>query len=473
MTGSRDLNGLETAADIAQAVRERSVSASAIIERALERIGRCDPGLNAFTAVFAEQARADAAYLDQQLTAGHAAGPLCGVPFAVKNLFDVAGETTIAGSRIDAWRAPASRDATLVKRLRDAGAILVGALNMDEYAYGFTTENAHYGPTRNPHDPARVAGGSSGGSAAAVAAGMAPISLGSDTNGSIRVPAALCGVFGLKPTFGGLSRTGVRPFVHSLDHAGPLARTARDLALAYDMMVGHDPADPASIARDYCRATPLLEGDATPLRVGRLQGWFDRGADVQCAAAANRVAKALGAAPTILKGAERARAAAFCITAAEGGSLHLDALRAWPDAFDPAVRDRLIAGAMLPSFVVTRAQRFRRQFLTEALAAFSSFDVLVAPATPLPATPVGQAEITLNGRTVSARATLGLYAQPISFVGLPVVTVPLVTPGALPVGVQLIGPPWSEARLLALAHRLESDGIVGAGPFPSDPDPAA
>ena len=171
------------------------------------------------------------------------------MPFAVKNLFDIEGVTTLAGSIIDADLPAAGEDAVAVAKLKAAGAVLVGALNMDEFAYGFVTENAHYGPTRNPHDPARIAGGSSGGSAAAVAAGFVPLSLGSDTNGSIRVPASFCGVYGLKPTFGRLSRRGVRPFVHSLDHVGPFAGTVRDLAAAYDALQGHDAGDPVSADR--------------------------------------------------------------------------------------------------------------------------------------------------------------------------------------------------------------------------------
>ena len=171
-------------------------------------------------------------------------GPLAGVPFAVKNLFDIAGLPTLAGSKINRDRPPAAADATLVARLEAAGAVLVGALNMGEYAYDFTGENCHDGPSRNPHDTARMTGGSSGGSGAAVAGGLVPLALGSDTNGSIRVPSSFCGVFGLKPTYGRLSRAGSFPFVASLDHLGPLARTAGDLALAYDAMQGPDPARP-------------------------------------------------------------------------------------------------------------------------------------------------------------------------------------------------------------------------------------
>ncbi len=234
---------------IARAVRQGSVSAQAVVAACLERIRQRDPQLNAFTAVLEASALQAAERLDRQVAKEIPVRPLAGVPFAVKNLFDVAGLTTLAGSVINRENPPATRDATVVARLKQAGAILVGTLNMDEYASGFVTENSHYGPTRNPHDLSRSAGGSSGGSAAAVAGGLVPLSLGSDTNGSIRVPAALCGIYGLKPTYGRLSRAGVALLAPSFDHVGPLARSVADLALSFDAMQGPDPQDPVCTRR--------------------------------------------------------------------------------------------------------------------------------------------------------------------------------------------------------------------------------
>ena len=213
-----------TALEIAAAVRAGTTSAAAVTEDALARIAARDGSFNAFTTVTAERARAEAAAVDGQRARGETLGPLAGVPYAVKNLFDIAGVTTIAGSRIDADKPPARQDATALRRLHDAGAVLLGALNMAEYASGATTENTHYGAVHNPHDLSRSAGGSSGGSGAAVAGGLVPVTLGTDTNASIRVPCSLCGVFGLKPTYGRLSRQGVRLFAASFDHVGPLAR---------------------------------------------------------------------------------------------------------------------------------------------------------------------------------------------------------------------------------------------------------
>src|SRR5579864_3600701 len=250
----------DSAAIIAAAVAAGRVSATHIVEATLARIRERDPLLNSFTAVAERRALARAQALDAAQAKGERLPPLAGVPFAVKNLFDVAGLPTLAGSKINRDLPPAPRDAALIERLEAAGAILVGALNMGEYAYDFTGENIHDGPSRNPHDLNRMTGGSSGGSGAAVGGGLVPLALGSDTNGSIRVPASLCGVFGLKPTYGRLSRARTFPFVASLDHVGPLARSARDLALAYDAMQGFDAEDPVCADRAAEPVVPLLPG---------------------------------------------------------------------------------------------------------------------------------------------------------------------------------------------------------------------
>ncbi len=288
-----------SARELASAVRSRQRSATEVVEEALGAIAARNGAINAFTAVTNKRALAEAAALDAALAAGRDPGPLAGVPFAVKSLYDVAGLATIAGSRIDRDRAPAARDAALVRRLTAAGAVLVGALNMDEYAFGFSTENTHYGATRNPHDPTRVAGGSSGGSAAAVAAKLVPLALGSDTNGSIRVPAALCGVFGLRPTFGRLSRAGMRLFASSLDVGGPFARSTEDLALAYDALQGPDPEDPACASRPPEPTLPALARGVDGLRIAVAEGYYASQGAAEVFAAVERVAAALGASERI------------------------------------------------------------------------------------------------------------------------------------------------------------------------------
>lgn len=355
----------------------------------------------------------------------------------------------------------------LITRLNRAGAVLIGTQAMDEYAYGFTTENAHYGTVHNPHDVARVAGGSSGGSAAAVAAGLGMLALASDTNGSIRVPASFCGLFGLKPTYGRLPRSGSYPFVFDLDHLGALARHAEDLALAYDVLQGHDGRDAACMTRPSEPALPSLRGSWAGLRIGVLGGWFDTMADTTARQAVAHVADALGAMPgAMLSLAEAARAAAFLITAASGANLHVTDLRARAEDFDPATRDRLLAGALLPANLVLQAQRVRRAAYEEARQLFGAYDLLLAACTPCAATTIGQADIELGGRTMAARPSLGLLTQPISCIGLPVVAVPVCLAGRLPIGVQLIAPPWQEARALQVAAWLEAEGVVSSGDLP-------
>lgn len=447
----------------AAAVRSGAASAVEIIDAALARIEARNPALNAFTAITVDRARAEACAIDRQRAKGRALGPLAGAPFAVKNLFDVEGLVTLAGSKIDAERRPAAADAFILRKLTEAGAILLGALNMDEYAYGFTTENTHYGAAHNPHDLSRLAGGSSGGSGAAVAGGLVPIALASDTNGSIRVPASFCGTLGLKPTYGRLSRSGTRPFVASLDHLGALARSVGDLAVGYDAMQGADPNDPACARRPIEPALPILEHGARGLTIAIAGGHFS-GSGVAAEAVAT-VARALGATRVVeVPEAARARAAAFVITAAEGADLHLADLKARAQDFDPMTRDRLLAGALVPAGWVLRAQRFRRWYREQVLALFREVDILLAPATPCPAPRIGQETIEIDGVTVPSRPFIGVYTQPLSFIGLPVVAAPLRRPGELPIGVQIIAAPWREADALRVARALERDGVTNAEP---------
>ena len=446
-----------TASEIAAAVAAKKVSARAVVEAALARIADRNPVLNAFTDITAARALARADEVD----AGRGSGPLAGVPFAVKNLFDVTGLPTRAGSAINRERAPAARDAALVRRLEGAGAILVGALNMGEYAYDFTGENRHDGPSRNPHDTARMSGGSSGGSGSAVAGGLVPLALGSDTNGSIRVPASLCGLFGLKPTFGRLPRTGSFPFVSSLDHLGPLARSVGDLALSYDAMQGPDAEDPMCAGRPAVPVLPGLEQGITGLRIARAGGYFRTNLMPDAAAAVENVAAALGVAREVeLPEAARARAAAFLITTTEAAALHLERLRARAGDFDPDVRDRLIAGAMVPAAMVGRAQKFRRWYRDAVLRLFGEVDAILAPATPCSAPLLGQKTFVLDGVELPVRANLGIFTQPISFIGLPVVAVPVA--GAMPVAVQVITAPWREDVALRIARHLEATGVAVA-----------
>jgi len=456
-------NDSRTAVTITAAIASGQATARQSVMGSLERIGRLDGRVGAFTDVLAARALARADAQDAALRGGAVPGPLAGVPFAVKNLIDIAGLPTRAGSKINRERPPAERDGALVRRLEAAGAILVGGLNMGEYAYDFTGENVHDGDAHNPHALDHMTGGSSGGSGAALAAGMVPLTLGSDTNGSIRVPAAFCGCFGLKPTYGRLTRAGSFPFVGSLDHLGPMARSVTDLALAYDAMQGPDPDDPVAAPRPAEPVLSALESGIDGLRIAVAGGHFARGGDPEAFAAVARAAAALEAERRVeLPEAHRARAAAYLITAAEGATLHLDRLRTRPQDFDPAVRDRLIAGAMIPAAHVERAQRFRRWYRARVLEVFETVDVILAPATPCRAPKGGQTHFVLDGVTLPVRANIGVFTQPISFIGLPVLAAPIRLDAGLPLGVQVIAAPWREDLAFRVARHLERTGVSTA-----------
>jgi 1-carboxybiuret hydrolase len=453
------------ATELAQAIQSRKCSAREITMQVLETIHRHDSMLNCFTTLLGDSALAQADIIDRNLSTTKDPGPLAGVPFAVKNLFDISGVTTIGGSRIHAERPPASKHATVVARLINSGAIVLGALNMDEYAYGFTTENTHYGVTRNPHDPARVAGGSSGGSAAAVAAGFVPLTIGTDTNGSIRVPAAFCGVFGLKPTYGRISRAGSLLFAESLDHVGPLARSVRDLALSFDVMHGPDPLDPICSHRPRESTVSALTKGTDDLRIVVADGSYFRQGSPEILRPVLKAAEALGVSRTAeIPDVEKARAAAYIITACEGGHLHLPDLRARPHDFDPTVVDRFLAGSLLPATWYQHAQRFRTVFRDRMRELFRIVDVILAPATPCPAITIGQPTIQIARKDLPSRPNIGIFTQPFSFIGLPVVSVPVFDAGSLPLGVQVIGPAYREEWVLRVAEQLQQMGVACARP---------
>ena len=435
----------ESVLAIAEAVRNGRRSAISVARDAVARIHERDGKIGAVTRLLDDRALAEARAVDAVVAGGGDPGPLAGVPYGVKDLFDVAGLPTTAGAAMLREAPPATADAEAIVRLRAAGAVLVATLNMDEFAYGFATVNAAFGTTRNPHDPDRLAGGSSGGSAAAVASGMLPLTLGSDTNGSIRVPAALCGLYGLKPAHGSLPMQGVYPFVDSFDDIGPFATSIADLKLAWEVLGG--------------------VSNAAGTRIGRLGGWFERNMAPELAVAIDVVDAHLGGLERVeFPEVDRARSAAFLMTAAEGGARHLPELRRRPLEFDPATRDRLIAGAMLPAPHYLAAAAFRETFRAAVNTLFERHDVLIAPCVGEVAPRIDDPFITVDGDRVPARAHLGRLTQPLSFVGLPVIAVPLLRPGRLPLGLQLVGVPGREGALFALAERLEAEGLTGFGP---------
>lgn len=458
-----------SATSLASDVKAGRRQAADVVADTLARLERT-ANLNAVTRVYGERALARAAKIDAARQAGGPMGALCGVPFAAKDLFDVAGHVTGAGSRATADDPPADCDADAVARLEAAGAILVASTTMDELAYGFSGDNGRDGPTRNPRavdaPGARLTpGGSSSGSAALVAAGVLAIALGSDTNGSVRVPAALCGIAGLKPTYGRLSRGGVYPFVDSLDHVGVFAANTADLALAYDALQGASDRDPVQADR---APEPVADGLAvskTPIsktpRVKRLGGYFSAPLDVDVADVVATACAALDASETVdLTLAEAGRAAAFVITNAEGGQLHRAAIARDPDRFGPLVRDRLRAGALLPAAWVTQAQQLRRRIAEELARLHETTDVLIAPAAPCPAYPLGADRWTVAGRELAIRLDIGMFTQALTLTGVPIAVVAMRgARSGLPVGVQIVGRPFREDQVLAAAAALEAAGF--------------
>jgi aspartyl-tRNA(Asn)/glutamyl-tRNA(Gln) amidotransferase subunit A len=447
---------------IASAVKTGKIRALQVVRATLEQIQTRNKQLNCFTAVTAETALLDAERIDQEIAAGKNPGLLAGVPFAVKNLFDIQGLTTLAGAKINSENPPAIEDATAITKLKQAGAILVGALNMDEYAYGFVTENSHYGTTCNPHDVTRIAGGSSGGSAAAVAGGLVPITLGSDTNGSIRVPAALCGIYGLKPTYGRLSRAGVALFSTSFDHIGGFATSIRDIATLFDILQGEDTKDPVCTKRppvETQHVTSLNHIDG--IKIAIASEYFSQKCEPEALAAVQKVADALDVKEYVsIPESHRARAAAFIITAVEGANLHFHNLKHRPQDFDPATRDRFLAGTLIPSHWYIQAQKFRKWYQNQVREIFQQVDVIIAPTTPISAPLIGQETMILDGEEILIRPYLGQFTQPLSFIGLPVLSVPIKATNTLPLGVQLIAAPHNEAKIFQVAGLLEKLDVI-------------
>ncbi|MDR7495085.1 MAG: amidase [Armatimonadota bacterium] len=442
------------AVDLARRVRRAELSAHQVTEVFLERIERLQPRLNAFTQILSDTALDQARAIDEAARRGRPLGPLAGVPVAVKDIVDIAGTTTTAGAH-PAFHRVATTDAPLVARLRAAGAVIIGKTGLHEFAYGVTNFNPHFGPVRNPWDPTRIPGGSSGGSAAAVAAGLCAGAVGTDTGGSIRIPASLCGVVGLKPTFGRIPLEGVTPLSWSLDHAGPLARTVEDAALLFEVMAGGDPERAVS-------AAPTGPPDLRGLRVGVPRPFFWERLDGEVAHLADAAVRALGDLGAAIRDLElpyasSAGAAAAVVMSVEAAAVHERRLRGQAGHFGRDVRTRLLRGFFLsgPDYLLGRkAQRFlRRAFLQ----VFDQVDALVTPTTPVAATPIAEEGDAAATTSLAMSAQLTRFTNPFNVTGLPALSVPCgYTRAGLPVGVQLVGPPDGEPVILRLAAAYEA-----------------
>ena len=448
--------------ELARMIATKAVSPVEVVRAHLDRIEALDRGLRAYITVCADAAVDAARTAEAALMAGRLVGPLHGVPYALKDLYDTAGVRTTGGSRIFADRVPAV-DATVVRRLAEAGAIVLGKLNMVEFAYGPEGLNAHYGHARNPWDSAthRMAGGSSSGSGVAVAAGLAPGALGSDTGGSIRIPASLCGITGLKPTYGRVSRAGVLPLAWSMDHVGPMTRTVADSALMLGAMAGYDPADPSTSVLPVPNYLAALTGDVKGLRVGLLRSFFLEGAAPEVRAAVEAAAATLAAAGAVVDEVKLERvglagAGSVAVVGAEALAYHAELLRTRAAEYDPDIARRLRVSAFIGGVHYVRAQQVRALVRDEVDAALARRDVLLAPSTPIVAPAVDERRATLGDGPADVRTALLRFTRPFNFSGHPACAVPCgFTGGGLPIGMQLVGRPFDEATVLRAADAFQ------------------
>lgn len=458
--------------ELAPLIQNKEVSPVELVQECLQRIEETEPSLNAFITVLADKALEDAALAEQDIMKGSYKGVLHGIPYSAKDLFTTKGIQTTAGSKILADYVP-DYDATAIERLSQAGAILVGKNNLHEFAYGGTNENEYFGPTRNPWNPAMIPGGSSGGSGASVAASSSTFSLGTDTGGSIRMPAALCGVVGIKATYGRVSRHGVLPLSSSLDHAGPLTKTTWDAAAVLSVIAGYDSKDPSSAAKDVPDYLAVLEeGPVLPLKgktFGLCKEYYFENLDPEIDMAVRSAISLLAdlgakvAEVSVPSLPEVVRLQGL-ITSAEVYAYHSAYLKARFEEYGSNVRTRLEMGQFIPAWAYVEAQRMRQQVKKEWEAVYEKIDLLVAPTTAIPAFPIGVDTISLGGKEVNPR-DLGILGRtsPGNFNGYPSISVPCgFTSAGLPIGLQIQGRPFDEAMVFQAAYAYEQASAFAA-----------
>ena len=452
-------------AQVAGLIKRRELSPVEVVEATLARVAEVDPILRAYISVFDDQARQVARAAEMLIMAGHDLGPLHGVPIALKDNVATQGQRTTAGSKILADWVPA-HDATVASRLRRAGAVFIGKLNMHEFAWGGTSDNPHYGAVRNPWNTDCFPAGSSGGSGAAVAARACYGAIGTDTGGSIRLPAAINGIVGIRPTYGRVSNHGIIPLAWSMDTAGPMARTVEDCALMFGVLAGHDAADPASArvpAHDYLAR---LNDGVKGLRIGVVPGYFFHHLQPAVHAAVMAALKLLEAAgaevvEVDIKNIHGNISAQLTIESAEPSTYHQRWLRERPDDYGADVRTLLEVGEMLLATHYLQAQRYRTLLRNEFLEAFDKVDIFLCPTLPFAATPVGAMTVVIeNGIEEDMLSAIMQYTGVPSLTGLPALAVPCgFDPDGLPVGMQLIGKPFDEATLfrVGVAYQALTD----------------
>jgi aspartyl-tRNA(Asn)/glutamyl-tRNA(Gln) amidotransferase subunit A len=448
-------------AEVGDLFRRRALSPVELARAYLDRIQRLDGDLLAYITVLQDEALAAAAAAEREIARGEDRGPLHGVPIALKDLVMTRGVRTTCGSRILRDWIP-DTDATVARRLADAGAVLLGKLNMHEFAYGPTGVNPHYGTSRNPWDRHRIPGGSSSGSGVAVAAGLCAGALGTDTGGSVRIPAALCGIVGLKPTYGRVSRAGVIPLAWSLDHVGPMTRTVEDAALLLQVLAGRDPADPSTPAVPVPDYRPALQGGVRGLRLGVPKDLFFERLDPEVRAAVTAAARSLEGLGAVveeipLPKIQHAGPASFAIIASEAMAYHEAYLRTRAGEYGEDVRARLTTGQFVLAHQYLKAQRARQVIRADVDGVLTRVDALLLPTTPIPAPRPDEREVTVDGVTEDARWWLIRCTRPINVTGHPALSVPCgLTAAGLPIGLQVVGRAFDEATLLRIGHAFET-----------------
>ena len=449
-----------SAGQLSGLIRNKELSPVEVVDAHLARIEATEPVLNSFITLLPEEARSAARRAESDIQRGNYKGPLHGIPVGLKDLFNTAGVRTTSGSKLFDNFIP-DQDCTVAAKFRVAGAILLGKLNMHQFAFGPTGENPDYGHMHNPWNPELISGGSSGGSGSATAAGQCTITTGSDTGGSVRIPAALCGIVGLKPTYGLVSRAGLTPLSWSLDHPGPMVRTVEDAALSLNVMAGYDPKDVASARVDVPDYTTALTGDVRGLRIGVPQEYFDAPLDPQVGQAvrdALNVLESLGATVTEISFPmfPDAQPISTAILTAEAAAYHRDLLVKDGDQLYPPVRLRLEAGLFISSADYLRAQQARTMFDRQARQLLEEVDLLAGPTEPVTAPQLLATRVQAGEHMVGTTAALTQYTRPYNITGFPAISIPCgFSESGLPYALQLAGRPFDELTVLRAAHAYE------------------
>ncbi len=449
-----------SAGELSRLIQRKEVSPVEIIDAHLARIAATDGVLNSFITLLPEQARTAARRAEAQIQAGHYLGPLHGIPVGLKDLYNTGGVRTTSGSRIFDNFVP-DQDCTVAARFQQAGAILLGKMNMHQFAYGPTGENPDYGHMHNPWDPERITGGSSGGSGSATASGQCTITMGSDTGGSVRIPASLCGIVGHKPTYGLVSRHGLTPLSWCLDHPGPMVRTVEDAALTLNAIAGYDPTDVASARMEVPDYTKALTGEVRGLRIGVVKEYFEAPLDPQVSEAVQRaisLLEELGAvvSQVSLPMYRHSQVISGTILMAEAAAYHRDLLARDGDQLYPPIRLRLEAGLFISAADYLRAQQARSLFDREARQLLREVDLLAGPTEPVTAPKLLATQVEVGEESVGTTAALTQYTRPYNITGFPAISVPCgFSDQGLPIGLQLAGRPFDDQTVLRAAHAYE------------------